>query len=139
VTEVGLYSYSYKTFYDSGPDVSWFFDLSPERSNVLEIEFESESDFLQQLTAEITLVAAYGPNAPPHVVSVSTSESTETKKLSSDGPSVFQIKLLAGETIKIRNITPCRLPSTFEPSDMGIYKICFGVTKMIIYPENQVG
>lgn len=136
VAEVGLYGYAYKTFYDSGPDVSWFFDHSPERSNVLEMKFESKSNFFQQIIMEITLVAAYGPNAPPHVVSVSTSSSTETKTLSSGNPVKFQVKLSGGDTVKFRNTTPCRLPSTFEPSDVGIYKICFGVAKVAISPEN---
>jgi hypothetical protein len=136
VTEVGLYSHSFKTFYDGGPDVSWFFDLSPERSNVLEIELESKSNLLQRVSAEITLVAAYGPNAPPHVVSVNTSTSTETKTLSSGTPGVFQVKLSAGETAKISNITPCRLPSTFEPTDAGSHQICFGVSKVVISLEN---
>ena len=136
VTETGLYNYSYGSFYDSGPDVSWFFDLAPERSSILEIEIRSNSDFFRQVNVEITLVAAYGPNAPPHVVSVSTSSSSATKILSSGAPSTFQIKLSGGETVKIRNVTPCRLPGTFEPSDTGIYKICFGVSKVIIFPEN---
>ena len=136
VTEVGLYNHSFKTFYDGGPDVSWFFDLSPERSSVLVIELESKSNFLQRVSAEITLVAAYGPNAPPHVVSVSTSTSTETKTLSSGTPGVFQVKLSAGEKVEIRNITPCRLPSTFEPADTGSDQICFGVSKVVISPEN---
>jgi hypothetical protein len=136
VTEVGMYSHSFEAFYDSGPEVSWFYDLSPERSNVLEIKFESKSEFLQRVAAQLTLVAAYGPNAPPHIVSVSTSTSTETKTLRSGTPSTFQFKLSAGETVKIKNSTPCRLPSTFEPSDMGIHKICFGVSKVSISWEN---
>jgi len=136
ITEVGLYGYSYQPFYDSGPDVSWFFDLSPERSNVLEIGFESKSNSLNQVKAEVTLVAAYGPNAPPHIVTVSTAASTETKTLIAGNPSVFQVNLSVGEKVNIKSVTPCRLPSNFEPTDQGPFKICFGVSKVSIFPEN---
>jgi hypothetical protein len=138
ITEVGLYGYSYQPFYDSGPDVSWFYDLSPERSNDLEIRFESKSNSLQLVKAEITLVAAYGPNAPPHIVTVSTAASTETKTLIAGNPSEFQVNLSAGDTVNIKSNTPCRLPSTFAPTDQSPFKICFGVSKVLIFPENQV-
>lgn len=136
ITEVGLYNYSYKPFYDSGPDVSWFYDLSPERSNVLEMRFDSKSNSLRQVKAEITLVAAYGLKAPPHIVTVSTAASTDTKTLIAGNPSVFQVNLSVGDTVTIKNSTPCRLPSTFAPTDQSPFKICFGVSKVLIFPEN---
>jgi hypothetical protein len=135
--EVGLYNYSFSDFYEWGPDVSWFFDLSPERSNVLEVAFTSTSANLNQVNVQLVLVSAYGPNAPEHVISVKTNKYDETKTLSPNNPGVFTFKLQAGESAKIFNVTPCRLPSDFEPTDLSINKICFGVSKLFISPETQ--
>jgi hypothetical protein len=137
IAEVGLYNYSLSDFYEWGPDVSWYFDLSPERSNVLEIAFTSTSTNLNQVNVQLVLVSAYGPNAPEHVVSVKTIKYDETKTLSPNNPGVFIFKLQAGESVKIFNITPCRLPSAFEPTDPSINEICFGVSKLFVSPETQ--
>ncbi len=137
IAEVGLYNYLYSNFYEWGPDVSWYFDLSPERPNVLEAVFTSTSTNLDQVNVQLILVSAYGPNAPEHVVSVKTNKFNETKTLSPSNPGVFEFKLQAGESVKIFNVTPCRLPSDFEPADPSIYKICFGVSEIIISPDTQ--
>jgi hypothetical protein len=134
--EVGLYNNSYSTFYEWGPDVSWFYDYSPERPNVLEIGYRSNSQILKKVTIQLTLVAAYGPNAPKHIVTVNARDFSETKTLSTDNPGVFRFSLHDGESVIIENETPCRTPSVFEPTDLSINKICFGVTNVSISPEN---
>ena len=136
LTEVGLYNYSYRPFYEWGSDVSWFYDYSPERLNVLEIGYRSNSQNLKKVTIQLILVAAYGPNAPEHVVTVSTDNHSETKTLSVNNPGVFQLVLEGDESVRVRNVTPCRLASVFEPADLSLYKICFGVSKISISPEN---
>lgn len=134
ITEVGLYKLSYIPFYEWGPDVSWYFDDRPERSDVLELQFDSSTEALNQIDLELTLVSAYGSNAPPHGVWVSTENYSETKTLSPNNPGVFTISLVAGQSVKIRNLSPCRLPKTFEPTDLTNRKMCFGVSKVIISP-----
>ena len=135
MTEVGLYGYSYSNFYEWGPTVSWYFDLSPDRSNILELGYFSSSTDLRQVTIELTLVAAYGPNAPEHEVLVSTGEYSEAKILSSQRPGIFRVTVNTGETIKITNVSPCRFPRSFEPTDMSDFKICYGVSKVLVSPE----
>jgi hypothetical protein len=139
LTRNGLYRYNYYTDYEFGPDVSWFFDLSPERSNVLELEYSSPIDHLDQVTLELTLVAAYGQNAPEHVVIVSSKNFSESKVLMPNKPGIFRINVHSGENIKISSTTPCRLAGTFEPSDLTQFKYCFGIAKVLISPQNQVG
>ena len=136
LTEVGLYNYSISTFYEWGPEVSWFFEPSPDRPNVLEVRFHSMSHSLNQVTIELQLVAAYGPKAPEHQVLVTSNSFAETKRLSPGNPGVFRIKINSGESVQIKNVTPCRLPSTIDPADLTDFKICFGVAKVTISPEN---
>ena len=137
ITEVGLYNYSLSPFHEWGPELSWYFDLSPERSNVLEIDFESSSKMLKEVNLELTLVSAYGPNAPPHEVLVSAANYSEKKTLSPNNPGIFKLKLKTGGSVKIKNVTPCRLPRTFEPTDLMEFEICFGVSKVFISPKTQ--
>jgi len=139
IAEIGLYRLSYTPFYEWGPDVSWYFDLSPERPNNLELEFNSYTKLLNEVHVELTLVAAYGQNAPPHTVSVSTGTYSETKTLSPNSPGVFKLEMESGESLNISNLTPCRLPRTFEPSDLSEFKMCFGVSKILISPRYQGG
>ena len=135
--EVGLYNYTISNYYEWGPDVSWFFDFSPERSNVLEVALLSTSKTLSRVNIRMVLVSAYGPNAPQHVVTVSSKNYSETKTLSPSNPGVFDFVLESGDSARIRNVTPCRPPSVFEPTDLSIHKICFGVSKIFISPETQ--
>jgi hypothetical protein len=137
ITEVGQYKLSYLPFYEWGPDVSWYFDLSPERSNVLELQFNSSTETIDRVKVELTLVSAYGSNAPPHEVWVSAKNYSETKVLSPNSPGIFSVNLKSGESLMIRNLTPCRLPRSFEPSDLSEFKICYGVSKVLISPENE--
>jgi len=134
ITEVGLYKLSYIPFYEWGPDVSWYFDDRPERSDVLELQFNSSTEALNRVNLGLTLVSAYGSNAPPHGVWVSTDNYSETKTLSPNEPGVFTIPLVSGQSVKVRNLSPCRLPKTFEPTDLTNMKICFGVSKIVILP-----
>ena len=134
MTEAGLYGYSYSYFYEWGPTVRWYFDLSPDRSIILELGYVSSSKDLRQVTIELTLVSAYGPNAPEHEVLVSTGGYSEAKTLSPLSPGVFRVTVNTGETVKITNVSACRLPRSFEPTDMSDLKICYGVSKVLILP-----
>ena len=134
MTEAGLYGYAYSSFYEWGPDVSWYFDLSPDRSNILELGYSSLSADLSRVTIELTLVSAYGPNAPEHEVLVSTGEYSEAKTLSPQSPGIFRVTINTDETVKITNVSPCRLPRSFEPTDMSDFKICYGISKVLVSP-----
>ena len=132
--ESGLYSLLYSSSYEHGPNVSWFFAPESDEENFLEIAVESFPSATNEIALSITLVAAYGPNAPSHTISLKTLIDFETRTLKPSNPETFEVVLQRGDTVKIRNISPCRLPRTFEPSDLDTRRICFGVTKVSIHP-----
>jgi hypothetical protein len=134
VTEVGMYRYDYNTYYENGSDVSWFYDQSPDRPGYLDLKFDTNNSYLESVNLEIELVAAYGPNAPSHVVILSSSQSVEALTLTAGNPQRISRIIGNGESIKILNGTPCRVPSRFEPSDLGLSKICFGVSAVSVTP-----
>ena len=128
VTEVGMYGYEYGTYYESGPEVSWFFDETPVRPSYLELKFESSNAKLKFANFEIELVAAYGPRAPTHVVIFEANGAVSPVTLRAGAPQKVSVAISSGESIKFLNGTPCRLPSTFDPANTVLSKICFGVT-----------
>jgi hypothetical protein len=40
----------------------------------------------------------------------------------------------SGSEVRIKNVTPCRLPSEFEPNDESIFKICYGIGTVQVTP-----
>ena len=134
VTEVGMYTYDYNTHYENGSDVSWFNDQTPDRPGYLELRYQSRNPRLSSVRIEIELVAAYGPNAPIHVVVVSVAQSVKAITLTAGNPRNISRIIGDGESIKVSNGTPCRVPSTFEPSDASLSKICFGISAVRVIP-----
>jgi hypothetical protein len=133
--EVGMYAYGvYSIGYDGGEDSSWFYDLSPERSNELILHFNSES--IQKVGIRIGLLAAYGVDAPDHEVLVESKNFSERLTLTAAGPSYVDVAVEAGSEIRIKNVTPCKLPSEFEPNDESIFKICYGIGTVQVTPIN---
>jgi hypothetical protein len=131
--EVGMYAYGdYSIGYDSGESSSWYYDLSPDRSNELVVHFKSKD--IKKVNVRFGLLAAYGVNAPDHEVLVESKNFSERLTLTASGPSYVDVVLESGSEIRIKNITPCKLPSEFEPNDESIFKICYGVGTLQVTP-----
>jgi len=131
--EIGLYRLLYSSFYESGPDVSWFYSPESDSNNFLEIGVKNLPLSLEKIILKVTFVAAYGPNAPSHTISVKTRLHFEQRTLKPSIPETIEVLLQKGDTIKIQNISPCHLPRSFEPTDLDNRKICFGVSKVFIH------
>ena len=131
--EVGMYAYGdYSIGYDSGESSSWFYDLSPDRSNELEVHFKSKD--MKKVNVRFGLLAAYGANAPDHEVLVESKNFSERLTLTAAGPSYVNVVVESGGEIRIKNVTPCLLPSEFEPNDESIFKICYGIGTVQVTP-----
>ena len=134
--EVGMYAYGgYSIGYDGGEDSSWFYDLSPGRSNELVVLFTSKD--IKKVRIRFGLLAAYGVNAPDHEVLVESKSFSESLTLTSADPSYVDVVVESGSEIRIKNVTPCKLPREFEPNDESIFKICFGVGTVQVTPVTQ--
>ena len=130
-----MYAYGdYSIGYDSGESSSWFYDLSPDRSNELEVHFKSKD--IKKVSVRFGLLAAYGANAPDHEVLVETKNFSARLTLTAAGPSYVDVVVESGSEIRIKNVTPCKLPREFEPNDESIFKVCFGVGTVQVTPVN---
>ncbi len=131
--EVGMYAYgNYSIGYDGGEESSWFYDLSPDRSNELIMHFRSED--IPRVNIRMGLIAAYGVNAPDHEVVLETNNTTKQVILTAAGTTYIDFVVESGSEVRIKNVTPCRLPSEFEPNDESIFKICYGIGTVQVTP-----
>jgi hypothetical protein len=92
------------------------------------LKFETSNQYLETVNIEIELVAAYGPNAPSHVVSYKSNDVAGTVTLKAGAPQMISVTVQKSGSVRLMNGTPCRVPSIFEPSDASLSKICFGIS-----------
>jgi hypothetical protein len=136
--EVGLYSYEYRKYYESGLDVSWVYsyprvaDKLPDIPEIAEFQYESKSPEMKHVNAEITLVAAYGPLAPPQIVRVIHNGKSIAYNLTATQPALVKLQLKNGDKVRFSNVLPCRQPQTFQPGENDWRKYCFGISDIQI-------
>jgi hypothetical protein len=131
--EVGMYAYGdHSIGYDGGEESSWFYDLSPDRSNELILHFTSKG--IPKVNIRMGLIAAYGVNAPDHEVVLETNNTTKQVILTAAGTTYVDVVVDSGSEVRIKNVTPCRLPSEFEPNDESNFKICYGIGTVQVTP-----
>lgn len=132
VQEMGKYSYSYSYSYRDGPDVSWVFQ-SPEQHHEPATFVVSTSDVTEHKFAiSITFVAAYGGNAPPQTVRVSTPSATHVVSLRAGVPGRIDFVVGKNERVVIDNVLPCRAAATFSPGDDNPLLFCYGISKLTV-------
>jgi hypothetical protein len=130
--EIGMYAYSYHYSYEDGPDVSWVFQYSDMQKESADFTFQSHENANQKYEIEITLLAAYGPKAPSQIALVSLNSGTKPVQFNAGEQAKVLLTVVSNDRITIRNVLPCRSPSTWEPSDQDRRKFCFGIGKITV-------
>jgi hypothetical protein len=134
LTEKGMYSYEYGKSYENGLDVSWVFsyprstDGLPDIQEVAEFQYHAESPEMENVTAEVTLIAAYGPSAPTQIIRVVHNGVSTAYKVTASMPAEVKLRLRNGDKVKFSSVLPCQPPQVFEPSDDDWRKYCFGIS-----------
>ena len=134
MVEDGSYNYNYGLAYENGLDVSWVYgfpekvDGTPEQTEIAEFKYVSSSSELASASVVVSLVAAYGGFAPPQTVQVNHNGKISAYVLSAGHPAEVDLQLKSGDLVQFKNVLPCRLPETFDPTAMDWHKYCFGIT-----------
>ena len=132
VQEIGMYSYSYSYTYVDGPDVSWVFQ-DPEQSHQPANFFISTPHTTKQKFAiSITFVAAYGGNAPPQTVRVSTPSANYVVSMQAGVPGKVDFIVHNNQQVVIDNVLPCRVAATFSPGDLNPLLFCYGISDFTV-------
>jgi hypothetical protein len=128
-TEVSLNSYSYLYSYADSKDVSWIFEHHSQEFNNDAISFKIRGNLRvkQKFAVSVTLLAAYGGNAPSQVVRVSTSKTIATANIRGGQPATLNLLVETNENVEIGHVLPCRSPSIWAPEDKDWRKFCYGI------------
>jgi hypothetical protein len=134
VEEDGLYRYKYSFSYENNFDANWVYGYPTVQSGVakkteyVQFKYESNSPDLARVSIALTLVAAYGSNAPVQVLKVSKNQDAKSYILEALKPLVVTVEVESGDMISVRNVLPCRQPRLFQPDDLDLREYCFGIT-----------
>ena len=127
IKENGMYAYEYSKFYIDGLDVSWVLQESGGHSEKPKFYFRTPNLTNKSFTLEVTLLAAYGGNAPTQIIRVSTLLGNQSVVVAAGRPAILKLQLSSNELVSFDNVLPCRLPSTFDSSNADQRKFCFGI------------
>jgi hypothetical protein len=141
ISEDGLYNYKYTTGYENDLGVNWVYGYPTSYSGVeskteyVHFQYLSSSEQLKSVFVSISLVAAYGANAPDQVVKASKNDEVNSYLLSSSNPVQLTMQIKSGDVVRIQSALPCRQPRFFQPDDSDLREYCFGVADIQVRPE----
>ena len=127
IKEVGMYRYDYRKFYIDGLDVSWVLQGADGLTEKPEFYFQTPNLSNKSFSVEITLLAAYGGNAPTQIIRVSTLSGNRSVMVAAGRPAILKLQLSSNELASFDNVLPCRLPSTFDSINGDQRRFCFGI------------
>ena len=127
INEVGMYRYDYSKFYSDGTDVSWVMQGTNSYTEKPEFSIHTPNLLDKPFSVEITLLAAYGGNAPTQIIRVSTSLGAQSVMVAAGKPAIVKYQLSSNELVSFDNVLPCRLPSTFDSSNGDQRRFCYGI------------
>ena len=132
--EVGMYGYTYSTVYEDGGDVSWVFQGTDGYTEEPQFSIQSANNERQRFKVDVTLLAAYGGNAPSQIVRVATPMGAQSVLVSAGKPGVVHLQLAANEDVRFSNVLPCRLQSSFDTPNGDARGFCFGIGNIRVRP-----
>ena len=132
--EVGMYGYTYSTVYEDGGDVSWVFQGTDGYTEEPQFSIQSANNERQRFKVDVTLLAAYGGNAPSQIVRVATPMGAQSVLVSAGKPGVVHLQLAANEDVRFSNVLPCRLQSSFDTPNGDARGFCFGIGNIRLRP-----
>ena len=127
IKEVGMYRYDYSKFYLDGTDVSWVLQGIDGHSEKPEFSIRTPNLLDKPFSVEITLLAAYGGNAPTQIIRVSTPSGAQSVMVAAGKPAIVKLQLSSNELVSFDNVLPCRLQSSFDSNNGDQRKFCFGI------------
>jgi hypothetical protein len=132
VQEVGQYAYSYSYSYVDGPDVSWVFQYREQHHQSVNFVVSTLNRAKQKLAVSITFVAAYGGNAPPQTVRVSTPSTTHVVSIRAGVSGKVNFVVDNNQRVVIDTALPCRSAATFSPDDDNPLLYCYGISDFTV-------
>ena len=132
VQEVGMYAYGYSYTYVDGPDVSWVFQDPAQHYQPANFFISTPDTTERKFAISITFVAAYGGDAPPQTVRISTPSTTRVVSIQAGVPGKVDFIVHSNQRVVIDNVLPCRAAATFSPGDDNPLLFCYGISNFTV-------
>ena len=132
VQEIGMYAYDYSYTYVDGPEVSWVFQDPVQPHQPANFRISTPHTTKQKFAISITFVAAYGGNAPPQTVRVSTPSANHVVSMQAGVPGKVDFIVHNNQQVVIDNVLPCRAAATFSPGDLNPLLFCYGISDFTV-------
>ncbi len=113
--------------YVDGPNISWV--LAGERPAFQIVAQDGKLRFYEVV---ISIVAAFGPKAPPQVVTVTSSGVVISLDLVAGVKQDVKILVKSGDVVEMKSQMPCVVPELLEPGSGDLRELCFGVTDFTV-------
>ena len=130
--EIGMYTYSYSYTYVHGPDVSWVFQDPAQHYQPANFFISTPDTTERKFAISITFVAAYGGDAPPQTVRVSTPSITRVVSIQAGIPGKVDFIVDNNQRVVIDNVLPCRAGTTFSHGDDDPTLFCYGISNFTV-------
>ena len=109
--------------YVDGPNLSWV--LAGERPT---FQIVAQDGKMRSYEVNISMVAAFGPKAPPQVVTVTSKDGATSFDLVAGVQQDVKIVVNSGDVVELESQMPCVVPEQLEPGSGDFRELCFGVT-----------
>lgn len=97
------------------------------------IRIESVTEREMKYEVTINFIPAFGPNAPPQILSIDNGGEIKVVRLVAGTQSQISIVANRSQDITIRPHMPCPIASTLEPTSGDSRSLCFGIKSIKIY------
>ena len=113
--------------YLDGSRLSWV--LAGENPS---FEISSQDGKARSYEVAISMVPAFGPQARPQVVGVTTKTGTSTYQLSAGKVTEVALVVKSGDSVVLKSYLPCVVPSAIDPGNTDQRELCYGVTDFTV-------
>lgn len=110
-------------YYQDSVDLSWV--LAGERPT---FQIVAQDGKMRSYEVNISMVAAFGPKAPPQVVTVTSKDGATSFDLVAGIQQDVKIVVNSGDVVELESQMPCVVPEQLEPGSGDFRELCFGVT-----------
>jgi hypothetical protein len=117
----------FQNTYADAADLSW---VLPSENPTFQIS--SSSTGLRTYEVVISMVPAFGPQAHPQVVSVTTKATKDVFKLTAGIQTDVALIVESGESVQLKSHLPCVVPASIEPGNTDQRELCYGITNFTV-------
>lgn len=129
----GFYTFTsdgLSVFYEDGADLSWAYP-----NDTPTIQIISKKSGQHEYVMRVHFVAAFGPNAPPQVLSIRSDGRVTPVILKAGEGTIVDINVRSNQNVSIQRVLPCTAVSKIDPGNSDPRVLCYGITSVEVFQK----